>query len=73
MGRKATGRNSRMTRVPNDMNMCRVRVLYYDILPKLQEYQRLADSHKSTEPRWEKMIRMFEDLNLTGLDNFFPD
>jgi len=62
MGRKATGRNSRMTRVPLDCDIKRALQSYYEILPVLEQWAAEAVDHAPDEPRWTNVYRLLHDV-----------
>jgi hypothetical protein len=67
MGRKATGRNSKMVRVPLDFDHKHGIKLYYEVLPVLIAWREESFSDKKLSAvRYEKMRQMFEDMDLSS-------
>jgi hypothetical protein len=60
-GRPATGRTSRVERVPLDINMGLAVILYYDILPILKEHN---ESLKGNEhlPRYDRLKKLMDSI-----------
>jgi hypothetical protein len=61
MGRNATGRSTKMVRVPLDCNYHEALRLYYEVAPVLEEWNRKAATHSADEPRWSNVVRLLED------------
>jgi hypothetical protein len=60
-GRKATGRTSKVVRVPLDCDIDAALKLYYDWLPTLEHYQEIAKANPSSV-RNEKLVQLFKEL-----------
>ena len=57
-GRPATGRTTKVVRVPMDMDMELAVTTYYDWLPIIEKYRlELKDS-----PRYDKLSKLLEEL-----------
>jgi hypothetical protein len=63
MGRKATGRNSYMTRVPLDLQRKQLLWLYYEVLPVITILAEQAEVHRLDEPRWAKVKEFLTEIN----------
>jgi hypothetical protein len=60
-GRKATGRTTKVIRVPLDFDVSIATQLLYEWLPILLEYESIAES-TAASVRSEKLVRLFEEL-----------
>ncbi len=60
-GRPATGRTTKVVRVPIDMDMDVALELYYDWLPVLLSWHETA-SETREQPRSDKLVKMFSEL-----------
>lgn len=60
-GRPATGRNTKVIRVPLDMDRSLAIKMYYDWLPILEEYRSISQD-APLSVRNEKLVKMFEEL-----------
>lgn len=61
MGRKATGRNSRMVRVPLDCDIKVAMRLYYETHPLLEHWAEELKTHSPEEPRWNNLYKLLHD------------
>lgn len=59
-GRPATGRSTKTVRVPIDMNVELAVTAYYEWLPVLID----ARDTLGTSPRYDKLAKLIEQLNL---------
>jgi hypothetical protein len=60
-GRPATGQNTKVIRVPIDLDRKRAIKMYYDWLPIIEEYRSIAQDNPLAV-RNEKLIRLMEEL-----------
>lgn len=60
-GRPATGRNTKVIRVPKDFDRELAIKMYYDWLPVIRTYAVFA-SDKKESVRWERLIKLLEEL-----------
>jgi hypothetical protein len=60
-GRPATGQNTKVIRVPKDMDRSIAIKLYYDWLPIIEEYRSIAEENPLAV-RNEKLIKLMEEL-----------
>jgi hypothetical protein len=60
MGRPATGRTTKMIRVPKDFDKELAESVYYDMLPKLREAARTCGD----SPRYYYLRKLLEDLGV---------
>jgi hypothetical protein len=59
-GRPATGRSSRMVRIPNEISKEFIEKAYYDWLPVLEEFA----SSCTSSPRHEQLRKLMIELGL---------
>lgn len=63
MGRPATGRNTKVIRVPLDFDRDKAIQMYYEWLPIIAEYHSIAKDNPLAV-RNEKLIKLMEELGL---------
>jgi hypothetical protein len=69
MGRPATGRTTKMVRVPQDLKPHVATALYVDVLPILAEYYaRSIEPGRAEQPRYDQLHRLFDELMATSGD-----
>jgi hypothetical protein len=66
MGRKPTGRNSYMTRVPLDLDRKKLLWLYYEVLPVIEGLHEQALEHSLDEPRWQKVKQFLAEIDYSS-------
>ncbi len=60
-GRPKTGRTTTVVRLSNDIDVPLAKRLYYDVLPIIQRYQKIADAAPNSV-RNEKLIAFLEEI-----------
>jgi hypothetical protein len=60
-GRPATGQNTKVIRVPKDMDRSKAIKMYYDWLPIIEEYRSIVKENPLAV-RNEKLIKLMEEL-----------
>lgn len=63
-GRPATGQNTKVIRVPKDMNREVALQLYYDILPSLVHWKEQSQG-KEHMPRYDALCKLLAELNMS--------
>jgi hypothetical protein len=61
VGRPATGQNTKVIRVPKDMDRSKAIKMYYDWLPIIEEYRSIVEENPSAV-RNEKLIKLLQEL-----------
>lgn len=66
MGRQATGRTTKVIRVPLDFDEEKAKRLYYDLLPSLA-YWAERSQQNPTSPRYEALRKLLDEACLSDM------
>jgi hypothetical protein len=66
MGRKPTGRSTKVIRVPNDFDYEKAARLYYDLLPSLEFWYEQSKIN-NTSPRYDALRKLLSEACIADM------
>jgi len=66
MGRKPTGRSTKVIRVPNDFDYDKAARLFYDLLPSLEYWSEQAKINSSS-PRYDALRKLLAEAAISDM------